>query len=53
MILNYELERVWKEALVVYFNIISLNFPGGTEENHKESHSGYPVSRLKFKPMTY
>jgi hypothetical protein len=25
---------MWKEAIVVYFEVISRNFRGGTDENH-------------------
>jgi hypothetical protein len=33
-ILNYELERIWKEAVAVSFKVLSLHLPGGAEENH-------------------
>jgi hypothetical protein len=32
--LSDELEKMWKEAVLAYFKILSLNLPGGTEENH-------------------
>jgi hypothetical protein len=30
-----ELERMWKEAVVAYFKVLSRHSPGGTEENTK------------------
>jgi hypothetical protein len=42
---NYELERIWKEAVVAYFKVLSGYFPGGTEETTKslsqDSRSAY------------
>jgi hypothetical protein len=36
-LLNDELERMWKEAVIAYFKIISLqHLPRGTEENHEK-----------------
>jgi hypothetical protein len=35
MIIEYDLERMWKEAAVTQFKVISQNFPGWTEEHHK------------------
>jgi hypothetical protein len=32
-------EKVWEEAVVAYFKILSRNFPGGTEENNSFTHS--------------
>jgi hypothetical protein len=29
------MERIWKEAVTAYFNLLSLNSPRGTEENHE------------------
>jgi hypothetical protein len=31
---NYELERIWKEAVVALLEALSQSFPGGAEENH-------------------
>jgi hypothetical protein len=28
-----ELERMWKEAVMAYFKVLSRNSPGGTELN--------------------
>jgi hypothetical protein len=30
-----ELERLWKETVVVYLEISSRNLSGGTKENHE------------------
>jgi hypothetical protein len=35
-----EFERIWKEAVVVYFKILSLN---SFEESHEQPQSGYPM----------
>jgi hypothetical protein len=35
-----ELERMWKEAVVAYFKVLSLHFPGGNEENLEKPQSG-------------
>jgi hypothetical protein len=32
---NNELERIWKEAVLVSFKVKSQHLPGGAEENHK------------------
>jgi hypothetical protein len=39
MIVNNKLQRMWKEAGVVYFKELSRNLPGGTEENHEKPQS--------------
>jgi hypothetical protein len=28
-----ELKRIWKEAIMTSFEVLSWHFPGGTEEN--------------------
>jgi hypothetical protein len=40
MIVNNELERKWKEAVVAQFKVLSRHLPGGTKENHEKSQSG-------------
>jgi hypothetical protein len=30
-------QYIWKGAILAYFKVLSQNFPGGTEENHKTS----------------
>jgi hypothetical protein len=37
MILNNELERMWKEAVVAQFNVLSHHLLGGTEEYHNKN----------------
>jgi hypothetical protein len=32
-----ELERIWKEAIVVYFKVSSRRSLGGSEENHEKT----------------
>jgi hypothetical protein len=44
MIVNNELERMWKEAVVAKFMVLSRHLPGGTKENHEKPQSGQPVS---------
>jgi hypothetical protein len=34
MIVNDELGRMWKEARVTYFKVLSQHLPGGTDLNH-------------------
>jgi hypothetical protein len=40
---NTEFERIWKEAVVTYFVVLSRHLSGGVEENHEEPWSGWPV----------
>jgi hypothetical protein len=35
LIVNNELEMMWKEAVVAFFKLLSWNLPGGTEVNHE------------------
>jgi hypothetical protein len=35
-----ELERIWKEAVMVYFKLLSWHLRGGTEENNENPKSG-------------
>jgi surfactin synthase thioesterase subunit len=34
---NDELERMWKEAVMAEFKVLSWNLPGRTEENHEKT----------------
>jgi hypothetical protein len=34
--MNTELERMWKEAVVTYFVVLSQHLSGGVEENDEE-----------------
>jgi hypothetical protein len=36
MTLHDELEGMWKEPFVAYFNVLSKHEPWGTEENHRK-----------------
>jgi hypothetical protein len=36
-LVNNELERIWKEPVVAYFDVVSRNLPGGTRENCENS----------------
>jgi hypothetical protein len=35
--MNDELERIWKDAIVVLIDVLSLSLPGKPEENHEET----------------
>jgi hypothetical protein len=39
-LMNDEIERIWKEAVLAYFKVSSWHVPGGTEENYKNCQSG-------------
>jgi hypothetical protein len=34
--MNDELKRIWKEAVLAQFKVLSRNLLGGTEENHEK-----------------
>jgi hypothetical protein len=34
--MNDELERIWKEAVMAYFNVLSRHLSEGTEANHEK-----------------
>jgi hypothetical protein len=34
MTANYELERIWKEAILAYFKVLCQNLFSGDDENH-------------------
>jgi hypothetical protein len=38
MIVNYEWERMWEEAVMVYFEVLSQDLLGETDENHAKYH---------------
>lgn len=44
---------MWKEAATVYSEALPRNLPGGTEEIHENSQSEWPVSRPRFKLVTF
>jgi hypothetical protein len=33
MVVNNELEKIWRKVVVAYFEVISQSLPGGTEED--------------------
>jgi hypothetical protein len=35
MIVNYELERMWKEAVMACFKVLSQHMAGGTKKQHE------------------
>jgi hypothetical protein len=39
-LVNNELTRIWKELTITWFEILSQNLFGGTEEIHKENLLG-------------
>jgi hypothetical protein len=50
MTVSNELERMWKEAVVV--KVLSQHLPGGTEENHEKPQYEELVSRPRFEHGT-
>jgi hypothetical protein len=40
VIVNNELERIWKEAIVAQFKALSRNLLGRIEEGHEEPQPG-------------
>jgi hypothetical protein len=34
---SYEVQRMWQQAAVTYFAVLSRNLPGGAEENCEET----------------
>jgi hypothetical protein len=37
--MNDELEKIWKEAVMTYFQVLSWNLSVGSKENHEKPHS--------------
>jgi hypothetical protein len=48
MMVKYELERMWKELTVVWFNVLSRHLYGRTEKIHVKSQLSWSVSRPRF-----
>jgi hypothetical protein len=46
-----EFERIWKEAVVVKFEVLSWHLPAVTEEKHKKRWSGW--LGFKTEPGTF
>jgi hypothetical protein len=42
--MNDKFERIWKEVIMAYFKMLSQYLPGGSEENHKNPHSGQDLN---------
>jgi hypothetical protein len=38
--MNNDSERIWEEAVVAYFKLLSQHLPGRTEKNYEKSQSG-------------
>jgi hypothetical protein len=49
MIMNGDLERMWKEEVMAYFKVSSWHLPGGTEEYHKKPQFGQLVFWPNYK----
>jgi hypothetical protein len=49
---NYDLERIWKEVVVAYFDVLPWHLPGGTEVNHKKKTS-VRISGLQAENRTW
>jgi hypothetical protein len=41
----HELQMIWQEVVVAYFNVLSRNLPGGTEENNTLSQDSLSPGR--------
>jgi hypothetical protein len=52
MILNNEWGRMWKEATMVYFMILSWYLPPDTEQIHEKPPPGQLVSGLMLEPRS-
>jgi hypothetical protein len=48
MIVNDELVRMQKEAIVTYFKALFWNSPDETEEDHENPDSVWPVTNYLF-----
>jgi hypothetical protein len=53
MLMNNELEAMWKEAAVAWFKALSRHLPGTTERTQGTPQSGQSVFRPRFKPNTF
>jgi hypothetical protein len=41
-----QFKRMWNEAIMEYFKVVSRYLPGGTEKNHGEDQSGSDILLL-------
>jgi hypothetical protein len=55
MIVNNELERMWKEAVMASFKVLSKHLPGGPEEKHEHLSQDSPSlgQELNLGPPKY
>jgi hypothetical protein len=53
MVINNELETIWKEAVIAYFKVVSRHLPGRTDKKtHKKLQSEELVFQPRFKLCT-
>jgi len=50
---NNKMERIWQEALMTKFKLLSWCLTGGTAENYGKSQSGYLVLQPRFEVSTF
>jgi hypothetical protein len=52
---EYELDRMWEDAVAVYFEVLSQNLTGQTEENHENFSTGFEprIFRMRKKSATH
>jgi hypothetical protein len=50
---NNEFERIWKEAAIVFSEVLCRHVPEETEENHDKAQSGQSVSGSRYETGTY
>jgi hypothetical protein len=54
MMVNNERERMWKQAVVAHFKVLSRNLPARTEENHETlTKIVHVLSDSNRKPLEY
>jgi hypothetical protein len=51
LLMNTELGRMWKEAVMAYLNVPLRHLSRGADKNHEKHYLGY-VSGLRFRPHT-
>jgi hypothetical protein len=49
--MNDEFEKVWKKAVMAYFEVVSWHSSGGTDDNYQDNH--YPSQDLDHAPLKY
>jgi hypothetical protein len=48
-----ELERMWNEKVMTWFEVLCLYVPAWAEENYKELQLGWPIFGLRFESGTF